>query len=87
MNTKTKSTNRGVGSLPHRPLLLAIALGLTLQCCGGTALAQHDHKEDEQGAKHAGEAEHAEKSPFEWGGVYELPAGVSELVILSPSVV
>lgn len=39
-------------------------------------------------AQHAGEAkplaaasEEAEKSPFEWGGVYELPAGVTDLVI------
>lgn len=44
----------------------------------GDAHAGHEHEKETHDAD-AGA--HDEKSPFEWGGVYELPAGVTDLVI------
>lgn len=57
------------------PLLVLSILGLALS--NNLALAQHGGEAKPPAAA----AEEAEKSPFEWGGVYELPAGVTDLVI------
>lgn len=77
MTTTSDSSLLLTSRTSSRVLVLAAfaVLGLTLT-------ANH------AAAQHAGEAkplaaasEEAEKSPFEWGGVYELPAGVTDLVI------
>lgn len=57
------------------PLLALSILGLALS--NNLALAQHGGEAKPPAAA----AEEAENSPFEWGGVYELPAGVTDLVI------
>ncbi len=64
------------------PSLLALAV-FAAALPADRAAAQHEgHDQHEQKAAAPGAA-HAqkEKSPFEWGGVYELPSGVTDLVV------
>lgn len=63
-------------------LMAIAALGLSLSA--NHALAQHEGHDGhgkEKDAHGSGADTHEEKSAFEWGGVYELPAGVTDLVI------
>lgn len=57
------------------PFLTIAVLGIAL--FANVALAQHGSETEPSGAA----AEEAEGPPFEWGGVYELPEGVTDLVI------
>lgn len=64
------------------PSLLALAV-FAAALPADRAAAQHeghDHNDEEASAPGAAHAP-KEKSPFEWGGVYELPSGVTDLVI------
>lgn len=65
-------------------LLPLVALAVfTAALAADRAVAQHEGHEahDEEAASPGAEHAHEEKSPFEWGGVYELPSGLTDLVI------
>tara|TARA_R110002072_G_scaffold295396_1_gene466329 strand:- start:5600 stop:7288 length:1689 start_codon:yes stop_codon:yes gene_type:complete len=57
--------------------LLALVTGITLSIGAGTAIAQYSGPADAP----AEAMEQAPEYAFEWGGVYELPAGVTDLVL------
>lgn len=64
------------------PLVAIAALGLALTPNrAATQHAGHDDHAGEKGVPGPAADTHEEKSPFEWGGVYELSAGVTDLVI------
>ncbi|MBL8765282.1 MAG: efflux RND transporter periplasmic adaptor subunit [Phycisphaerae bacterium] len=68
---------------PHRHFPFLAIAAFAVAIAANRAAAQHEGHDDHAGEKapHGTAGPHAEKSPFEWGGVYELPAGVTDLVI------
>ncbi|MFN7020026.1 MAG: efflux RND transporter periplasmic adaptor subunit [Phycisphaerales bacterium] len=83
MTTSTDSQLSRAARSPHRLLSLLAIAAFAVAFTANHAVAQHEGHDDHAGEKGVpGTADtHAEKSPFEWGGVYELPAGVTDLVI------
>lgn len=80
MTTNTSSQFPRAARLSQR-LLSRLALAVfAVAVCVNHAAAQHEGHADHAKEKVTA-GTHAEKSPFEWGGVYELPAGVTDLVI------
>ena len=84
MSNRTGSLLSPAARTSPRPRsYLAIAV-LAIAMTSNHAAAQHAGPDDHAGEKGAAGAvadTHEEESPFEWGGVYELPAGVTDLVI------
>ncbi len=83
--TNDSQTLRTMWTYP-RLLVLAMIASYVLSMSTTPAFAQHDghdheQSETERGASGSAGDTHEEKYAFEWGGVYELPMGLTDLVI------